>query len=520
MPNLTQLPLNEEYNAALRHLSEFLPAGPQRGQKVRWGPREYTLNRKAVKDLWAVKGKPCPHVVNLHYAIGGGGLLLFKEHRPYLYAEHSDDQKSVPCPGGHFPHLKAWLLDRHPDIWCIFCGETPTFELFAQNLTPEFTGWFQEAEDLPPSYREDTAKALAQQRRLPRIGSALYNGRAEQLLAERALIREVLAIPPAAWDPYLVPLTPAVPPEPEPAEPELPAEPQESAPSAAAEPAPATPEQTATTPSSPAAVGDTQAEPSPETAPPAPEPPPPTPAAEEPAAAPLRPRQRGYQAQPLPPESKAAIRAARLAGDTLQAIADRHSVSRQYIHQLTRDLPGPHRPAPRRRHQEIEALNAAIVAAAKEGATAADIAQRLRVGKRRVSEQIQAAGLAQHEAARQLRSNPELQQELVAYYQDGHILTETAAKFGIGASTASRYLNAAGVMRDRSEGKLARPGRVDQTLAAQALESYKQGETPQRIAQELGISPAFVRSLAIKAGLDTSKAGRRRRALEQEQERQ
>ena len=503
MPNLTQLSLNEEYNAALRHLSEFLPAGPQRGQKVRWGPREYTLNRKAVKDLWAVKGKPCPHVVNLHYAIVGGGLLLFKEHRPYLYAEHIDPQESVPCPGGHFPHLKAWLLDRHPNIWCIFCSETPEFELFAQNLTPEFTGWFQEAADLPPSYREDTAKALAQLRRRPQPGSRFYNGRAEQLLAERALIREVLEIPPKAWDPYLVPLTPALPPELEPA---LPAEPPENLPEPAPAPAPA------------AAAGDTQAELPPETAPPPPPPALPTPPAEETTAAPPRPRQRGYQAQPLPPESKAEIRAARLAGDTLQAIADRYSVSRQYIHQLTRDLPGPHRPALRRQRQDIAALNAAIVAAAQEGATAADIAQRLRVGKRRVSEQIQAAGLAQHEAARQMRADPELQRQLVAYYQEGHILTEAAAKFGIGASTASRYLNAAGVMRDRSEGKLARPGRGDQTLAAQALESYKEGETPQRIAQKLGISPGFVRSLAIKAGLDTSKAGRRRR--QQEKDRQ
>ena len=505
MPNLTQLPLNEEYNAALRHLSEFLPDSPQRGQKVRWGPREYTLNRKAVKDLWAVKSKPCPHVVNLHYAIVGGALLLFKEHRPYLYAEHIEDQESLPCPGGHFPHLKAWLLDRHPGIWCIFCQETPEFELFAQNLTPEFTGWFQEAEDLPPSYREDTAKALAQQRRLPRPGAALYNGRAEQILAERKTIYAVLEIPAAAGDPYLAPLTITAAPLPEIIEPS-----KETAAAAgavettlvAAAPEipelPAPPEET----NPPVAAGDTQADPRPEQT-------------SEQTTSPPR-RQRGYQAQPLSPETKAAIRAARAEGETLQSIADRHSVSRQYIHQLTRDLPSPHRPAPRRRRQDIEALNAAIQAAARAGAGAHDIAKQLRVGTRRVSEQIHAAGLSPHEAARQLRASPEKQQELIAYYQDGYRLEDAAAKFGIGTSTASRYLNAAGVMRDRSEGKLARPGRVDQTLAKQALEQYRQGATPQRIAQELGISPGFVRALAIKAGLDTSKAGRRRRQQEKE----
>ena len=299
MPNLTELPLNEEYNAALRHFSEFLPDSPQRGQKVQWKSTEYTLNRKAVKDLNAVKAKPCPHVVNLHFVNIGAGILIIKEHRPYLYTEHIDAPQDIPCPRGHFPHLKAWLLDHHAGIWCIFCKETPEFYLYAQTLTPEFTGWFQKAEDLPLPYREAVQAALDQHRRLFPLRRWNAAEQAARFKEERTKALIALKAPPDA-----------------------------AGPTAPAEPIPETPE------------GPAAAEPA--------------------AAAPVR--RIGTQAlsqrlTPLTPADKEVIYTRRRAGESLRGIARDYSVTHQYIQQLTRGIPAPPRPPaqPRRRSRAAPA---------------------------------------------------------------------------------------------------------------------------------------------------------------------
>lgn len=222
---------------------------------------------------------------------------------------------------------------------------------------------------------------------------------------------------------------------------------------------------------------------------------------------------------PVTPAEIAEIRARRSKNETLQSIAADYSVSRQYIHVLTKDLPT----APERRnpHPEPPAeLTARIIAAYQAGRTMPQLCRETGLSLAKVSRILNAVGPTRGHGARRLRRDPRLQKRLYAFYAAGHPLHITAAKFDIGVGTATNYLRAAGLLRDRSTGRLAKSGLPYANKKQDLLALYEDGWSPQQIAQVLQVSAHFVRQTAKAAGYDTSLAAAKQRQQAAQKQRQ
>ena len=222
---------------------------------------------------------------------------------------------------------------------------------------------------------------------------------------------------------------------------------------------------------------------------------------------------------PLTPEEVAVIRARRAENETLQSIARDYSVSRQYIHVLTKDVPT----APERRNPAPEPapeVKKRIQAAYAAGRTMPQLRRETGFSLAKLSKILQAVGPTRGSGARRLRQSPALQEQLQEFYAAGNPLHATAAKFEIGVATATNYLRAAGILRDRSAGRLAKSGLPYANKKQDLLTLYADGWSPQEIAAVLKVSAHFVRQTAQAAGHDTSlEAARQRRQAAQEQRR-
>ena len=222
---------------------------------------------------------------------------------------------------------------------------------------------------------------------------------------------------------------------------------------------------------------------------------------------------------PLTPADKTEIRRRRAAGARLPALAAEYSVSRQYIHVLTKDLPT----APERRnpHPEPPAeLTAHIIAAYQAGKTMPQLCRETGLSLSKVSRILNAVGPTRGHGARRLRRDPALQEQLCAFYAAGHPLQATADQFDIGVGTATNYLRTAGLLRDRSTGRLAKSGLPYANKKRDLLALYQDGWSPREIAQVMKVSAHFVRQTAKAAGYNTSLAAAKQRQQTAQEQRQ
>ena len=235
--------------------------------------------------------------------------------------------------------------------------------------------------------------------------------------------------------------------------------------------------------------------------------------------APASKARRPRRETPVTPAEIAEIRARRSKNETLQSIAADYSVSRHYIHVLTKDLPT----APERRnpHPEPPAeLTAHIIAAYQAGQTMPQLCRETGLSLGKVSRILNAVGPTRGHGARRLRRDPALQEQLCAFYAAGHPLHITAAQFDIGVGAATNYLRAAGLLRDRSAGRLAKSGLPYINKKRDLLALYQDGWSPREIAQVLKVSAHFVRQTAKAAGYDTSLAAAKQRQQAAQEQRQ
>ena len=201
----------------------------------------------------------------------------------------------------------------------------------------------------------------------------------------------------------------------------------------------------------------------------------------------------------MTPAGHAAIREQKRAGATLQAIADDYGVSRQHIHELTRDLPVP------QRGLLDQALRDRIIVEYQAGHGLEQTGQMLGGSWRTVRRIVNEAGILRSRAeVNRLRRDEPKARNITEFYRQGHSIKTTAKRFGVAVNTAVKYLHAAGAMRSISESHQLHYAAAHQEKRFQAVELYLQGFSLEQTATRLEVSRGFVHRHLRQAGLDTS----------------
>ena len=192
---------------------------------------------------------------------------------------------------------------------------------------------------------------------------------------------------------------------------------------------------------------------------------------------------------------KDTIRQRRQDGDTLQQIADSYGVSRQYVHQVTGDIPRAllHHP-----------LQPEVLRLYQEGKSCVSIAKELAIKCNSVHRMVRKAGINRTPAEAGLlrRKSQEQSRVITELYQQGGSMADVAKNVGLSVNAVAKYIRQAGIARSPSAALTLVGHKKYQHKREQAVDLYRQGYPCTEVATMLGVSCAFVLKYSKAAGLD------------------
>lgn len=191
-------------------------------------------------------------------------------------------------------------------------------------------------------------------------------------------------------------------------------------------------------------------------------------------------------------------------GATHAQIADRVGVCPATVSSWLRKTGVSSRPAGRRR-VEASVVERARAMYLERRMTMAQIAEQLDVSISSVRNYLDAAGVDRR-AGGGARDPEKVDRAVSMYTGGGATLSEIGAALGASQATVASWLRSRGVERRRGR----RP--APQTVMAQAIALDEQGLTRQQIAEQLGVAPGTVRRWMRQAGRPARKPGRRPKA--------